>query len=286
MAAREATDGGSGRTIEETARDHARAAVGGLLVGLPLLWTMEMWDDGATLPSAKLLLLLGIAFVIVCGYNSIAGFRRERTVAQLLLDAVQGLGLSVVIAAAALAVLGRLELDLGPRVLVGRIALLAIPVAFGTALAATVLSEGADGGGKEPVGVVGRLLVAAGGALYFALNVAPTDEVRILGTEASAPLLLVAVLVSLVLGLVIVFEAGMPGGRSHERGETPLHGPYGETVASYAAALGVAWLLLWAFGSTEGAGLRTIVGQVVLLGIVGSFGAATGRLLIGGGQRA
>ena len=277
-------DGGSGRTVEETARDHARAAVGGLLVGLPLLWTMEMWDDGATLASAKLLLLLGVAFVVVCGYNAIAGFRRERTLPELVLDATQGLGLSVIIAAVALFVLGRLELDLGPRVVIGRIALLAIPVAFGTALAATVLSEPEDGGGREPVGVVGRLLVAAGGALYFALNVAPTDEVRMLASEADAPLLLLAMLASLAIGLVIVFEAGLPGGRAHERGETPLQGPYGETVAAYAAALGVALLLLWAFGSTDGAGLRTIIGQVVLLGIVGSFGAATGRLLVGGGR--
>ena len=35
-------DRGVGRSIDETARDHLRAAAGGLLVGLPLLWTMEM----------------------------------------------------------------------------------------------------------------------------------------------------------------------------------------------------------------------------------------------------
>lgn len=275
-------DGGKGRSIGETARDHVRAAAGGLLVGMPLLVTMEMWDTGSTIASAKLLVLLGLAFAVVVGYNAIAGFRRERSIPELLIDAAQGIGISVVIAASALLVLGRLEPELGFGVIVGRVGLLTIPVAFGTSLAASVLSEPEKGASEEPVGPIGRLIVAGGGAVYFALNVAPTDEVRILGSEAGWPLLLVAVGTSLMIGLIFVFEAGVSGGRGHDRGETPLQGPYGETIAAYAVALGVSAVLLWAFGLTDGVSLRGIVGEVVMLGIVASIGAATGRLLLGG----
>lgn len=283
----ERADGGRGRTIEATAVDHLRAIAGGLLVGLPLLWTMEMWDVGGTMPPAKLLLLLGLGFAVVCGYNAIAGFRRERTVTELLVDTVQGIGLSIVVAAAALAVLGRLDPELGPRVLVGRIALLSIPVAFGTALAATLLSDRADAEDREPVGTMARLLVAGGGALYFALNVAPTEEVRIIGSEAAPQLLLVAMVVGLGIGYAVVFVAGLPGGRSRERAPdaTPLDGPVAESIAAYAVSLAVAWILLWAFGSTDGVGPRVVVGQVVMLGVVASFGAATSRLLVGGDAR-
>jgi len=283
---KDGSDGGHGRSIDETARDHLRAAVGGLFVGLPLLWTMEMWEHGATQPPLKLLLLFGLAFAIVVGFNAVSGFRRERTWVELLVDAVQGMGLSIVVAAAMLYVLGRLEPELGLPTVVGRIGLLSIPVAFGTALAATVLSEPEEGGGREAVGPIGRLFVAAGGALYFALNIAPTDEVRILGSEADVPLLLLAIVASLVISLAIVFIVELPGSRggsrSGSRGGGPIDHPVGETVAAYAIALLVSIVLIFSFGLSDGLGLRGVAGYVVMLGTVASFGSAAGRLLVGG----
>ena len=281
-------DGGEGRSINETTRDHLRAAVGGLFVGLPLLWTMEMWEHGATQSPLKLLLLFGLAFAIVVGFNAVSGFRRERSWIELVVDAVQGMGLSIVVAAAMLYVLGRLEPELGLPTLVGRIGLLSIPVAFGTALATTVLSEPEEGGGREPVGPIGRLLVAAGGALYFALNVAPTDEVRILGSEADVPLLLVVIVASLVISMAIVFVVELPGGRGGSRSESrrggggPIDEPVGETIAAYAIALLVSLVLIYSFGLNDGLGLRALAGHVVMLGTLASFGSAAARLLVGG----
>ena len=279
-------DGGEGRTINETARDHLRAAVGGLFVGLPLLWTLEMWEHGATQRPLNLLLLFGLGFAIVVGFNAVSGFRRERTWVEILVDAVQGMGLSIVVAAAMLYVLGRLQPELGLPTVVGRIGLLSIPVAFGTALAATVLSEPEEGGGREPVGPIGRLFVAAGGALYFALNVAPTDEVRILGSEADVPLLLVVIVASLVISLAIVFVVELPGGRggsiANSRGDGPIDHPLGETVAAYAIALLVSLVLIVSFGQSDGLGLRALAGYVVMLATLASFGSAAARLLIAG----
>jgi putative integral membrane protein (TIGR02587 family) len=279
-------DGGSGRTIGETARDHLRAAAGGLLVGLPLLWTMEVWADGAVLGPVKLLVLVGVGFAVVVGFNALAGFRAERSWAALLVDSVQAMGLSVIIAAAALLVLGRLDPAAGLPTLVGRVAIESIPVAFGASLASTVMAEpsGDEGGpSRGAVGPLGRLLVAGAGALYFALNVAPTDEVRILAAEATTPQLLLALVAGLGVGLAIVFHAEFRGGRSAGRTNSPLDHPLGETVAAYALSLGVSLVLLWAFGSTEGTGPGVLVAQVVLLGLVASFGAAGARLIIGPG---
>lgn len=286
MARRDGSHDGEGRAVNETVLDHLRAAVGGLFVGLPLLWTMEMWEQGATQPALKLLLLFVLAFGIVVGFNAVSGFRRERSWIELVVDAGQGMGLSILVAAAMLFVLGRLEAELGLPTLVGRIGLLSIPVAFGTALASTVLSEPEEGSGREPVGTIGRLFVAAGGALYFALNVAPTDEVRILGSEADVPLLLVAIAASLVISLAIVFVVELPGGRAGSRSDWssvgPLEHPVGETVAAYAIAVLVSLILIFAFGLSDGLGLRALAGSVVMLATVASFGSAAARLLIGG----
>jgi putative integral membrane protein (TIGR02587 family) len=273
-----------GRPVGETIRDHVRAIVAGLLVGLPLLWTQEMWRNGETLHPIKLLVLLAGAFVIIVAFNAVSGFRRERSWLQLLIDSIQGIGLSVVISASVLYVLGRLEPELGLATVVGRVALQTIPVAFGTALAATILSNGGSGGRREAVGPVGELFVAAGGALYFALNIAPTDEVRSIGSEADTPLVLLAVAVSLAMGLGTVLTIHRSRGSWAWFGGGPLDGPVGETIAGYAVALLVSFGLLWSFDLVGGLGVRALIGHVVMLGVVASFGAAAGRTLVGDGS--
>jgi hypothetical protein len=74
------------------------------------------------------------------------------------------------------------------------------------------------------------------------------------------------------------------GGRETLRGSGPLDTPLGETVAAYAISLAVSVVLLWSFGLTDGAGPAAIVAMTVVLGFVASFGAAAGRLLLGGGE--
>jgi len=201
--------------------------VGGLLVWLPLLWTQEVWDHGSTLDPLRILLVLALAFVIVVAFNAVSGFRRDRSWSALLLDAVEGMGLSIVVAAAA-------------------------------------------------------LFVAAGGALYFALNVAPTEEVRTIAAEADLPLLLLAVAGSLTIGVATELTLGRRREGRAGRRVGPLDGPLAETVTAYAVALIVSFLLLWSFGLTDGLGLRALAGTVVMLSVVATFGAEAGRLLVGG----
>jgi putative integral membrane protein (TIGR02587 family) len=180
---------------------------------------------------------------------------------------------------------------MGLREIVGKVALQMIPIAFGASLAATQLAapgeEGADtgssAGDRAAVGTTGRLFVAAGAALLFALNVAATEEPMLLGIEAGPWQLLAVMAGSYLVTLAIVFYADFRGGSSAPIGGGPLSGPFTETAAAYAISLLVSLLLLWAFGRTDGMGLPALTGQVVMLGIVASFGAAAGRLLVGGG---
>lgn len=250
---------------------------------------MEVWDDGAVLGPGKILALLAIGFVVVIGFNALAGFRRDRTWVELLVDSVEAMGLSALVAALALAVLGRLDPALGPSTLAGRIAIETLPVAFGMSLAATVMGQADDdrGGPTSPAGLgpVGRLVPASAGGLYFALNIAPTDEVRLLGALASPVQLLVVVFAGLAIGLTIVFYADFRGGlaAASRAPAGPLDTPLGETVAAYAVALLVSLVLLWAVGSSDGATPYAVVAQTVMLGIVASFGTAAGRLIVGGG---
>ena len=281
-------------SVNQSAQDLVRAAGGGLLIGLPLLYTMEMWWHGFLLPHWKILLLLGVTFVIVIGYSALSGFRRDRSLLQLLVDAVETMGIAAVVATLALLALGRIGPDVGLREAVGKVALQMIPIAFGASLAATQLAApgdddgdtGSAAGDRATVGTLGRLFVAAGAALLFALNVAATEEPMLLGIEAGPWLLVGVMFGSYLVTLAIVFYADFRGGRSAPIGDGVLGGPFTETAAAYAISLVVSLLLLWSFGRTDGMGLSAVVGQVVMLGVVASFGAAAGRLLVGGGSGA
>lgn len=265
--------------LQKSVRDYIRAAGGGLLVGLPLLYTMEVWVAGFTLPWWKLVLLLAVAFAVVIGYNSVAGFRRERTAIELAIDSVATMGLGIVIAFVALTVLGRIDADVSVRDAAGKVALEAIPIAFGASVASAQMSG--QSAGKRSVSPFARMLVGAGGALLFALNVAPTEEPMLLGIEASPWTLLAVVALSLAVTFALVFLADF-GGRTRARGEGMLEHPWSETLTSYAISLAVAVLLLWSFGRTDGVGFEAIAGMTVMLAFVGSVGAAVARILVGG----
>lgn len=283
-------------SVSESVRDLVRAMGGGLFIGLPLLFTVEMWAHSFLLPSWKIVVLIGVAFVVVVGYSAVSGFRRERTWGELFIDSVQTLGIAAVVSALALLLLGRIGLETGLRDAVGKIALEMIPVAFGVSLAATQLATPEDGGDDAAdqgssvgdgaaVGTFGRLVVGAGAALVFALNIAPTEEPMLLGIEADWWLLLMVIPATLAMTFAIVFHADFRGGRSFDGGDSPLDHPIGETLAAYAVSLLVSLMLLWAFGRTDGFSASAIMGQTIMLAIVASFGAAAGRLLIGGEQQ-
>jgi uncharacterized membrane protein len=118
------------------------------------------------------------------------------------------------------------------------------------------------------------------------MNVAPTDEVRIIGAEADVPLLLATIAATLVITLGIVFVVDLPGGRGGSmldaRGGGPLETPVGETIAAYGVALLVSFVLLWAFGLAQGLGFQAVIGHVVMLGTLAAFGSAAARLLVSG----
>lgn len=293
-AKRSAEEGADRQSVTRSLRDYVRAIGGGLLIGMPLLFTMEMWFHGFLLPGWKILLLLVVATGIVVGYSVVSGFRREPTFRDVLVDVVETMGISIVVAAVALLLLGRIGPGSGIGDAAGKIALEAVAVAFGVSLAGTQMSgvsraedDSQETGAPEvmPPGErpFARLFVAAGGALLFALNVAPTDEIPLLAVALSWWQLLLLMAATYLVTLAIVFYADFLGGRSQEVIDSPLDQPLSETTAAYAISLVVAALMLWAFGRTDEIGLAAIAGMTVVLAVVASFGAAVGRLLVGGG---
>ena len=275
-------------------RQLVRGIAGGLLLGLPPLFTMEMWFHGFLLDSWKLVVLIAFTFVIVVGYSAFCGFRRERTWTDLIIDSIETMGVAAVVAALALWLLGRIHPGTGLRDAIGKIGLQMIPISLGVSLAGAQLADPEDRGEEAAdfgtsmnrsvnIGPYGRFFVVLGAALFLALNIAPTEETIFLAVGASWWLLVLIVFASMLMSYAIVFYADFRGGRGRAVGDSPLDHPLTETIVAYALSLLVSVLLLWSFGFTEGKTVFLIVAQTVLLGVVSAFGGAAGRLLLGDG---
>ncbi|MDB5421646.1 MAG: family rane protein, partial [Brevundimonas sp.] len=159
----------------------------------------------------------------------------------------------------------------------------AIPGAIGALLARRQLSGG-DGqtgagsdGDEDQASYLGELFLMAVGALFLALNLAPTEEMILIGYKATPWHAFAILIVSLILLHVVVFTAGFAGQEEQDR---PVAAFFHFTLPGYAIALGVSLFTLWAFGRTDGEDLAGVINTTVVLGLPASVGAAAARLLV------
>ena len=263
---------------EETyLRGLGRAAGGAVIFGLPLMMTMEMWQLGFHMDRARLAAFLLVIVLTVVGLARFAGFRDDTRLADDLLDAAAALLVGAVVSAALLGLLGLL----GPRQSlheqVGMVAVQAAPASIGAILANKQLHGEGRGRPKEDrAGYLGQLFLMAGGALFFAFNVAPTEEMILIGFKMTPWHAVALIMVSLAALHALVFSVGFAGQHGHEgHGQAFLH----YTLAGYGVALLVSAFCLWAFGRLGG-GLTDAVRAVVVLAFPAALGAAIARLVV------
>lgn len=285
--------------------DAARAAAGGMLFGVPLLYTMEVWWIGSSTTPQRMLVVLGLTFLLVLVLNRTSGFRATKDVklADALVDSVEALAIALVCVAAILILIREITWATPLLENVGKIVYEATPFAIGVGLARNFLrgnrtedpagdeedgAGGGDGGqrgGKKPEPMINATVADVGatmiGALFIAFNIAPTDEVPMIAAGLSAPRQLAVMATSLVISYVIVFEAGFSNQEQRRAQTGILQRPLTETVASYLLALGVAALLLWFFQRMTGPQANEfVVAQVIVLGLPAAIGGAAGRLVV------
>lgn len=261
-------------------QDLGRAFAGALVFTIPLLMTMEMWRQGVTMERGRLAVFILAGLPLLYGLAYYAGFSNRRGLVNDLLETAVSLAVGFATASILLILFGVLQWDSPPREAVGMVTLQAIPGAMGALLARRQLSgAGPDDsdGDEEDASYVGELFLMIAGALFFALNVAPTEEMILIAYKATALHILALIGVSILLLHLIVFKAGFAG---QEEADRPLAAFLHFTLPGYAIALGVSLFTLWIFGRTDGHALQGVVQTVVVLGFPGAIGAAAARLLV------
>ncbi|MCK6104180.1 MULTISPECIES: TIGR02587 family membrane protein [unclassified Brevundimonas] len=259
--------------------DLGRAFAGALVFNIPLLMTMEMWEQGVVMDRWRLLTFILSGLPLLYGLSYYAGFSKRRGLVNDALDTAVALAVGFVTASLLLILFGVLEWDAPPREALGMVALQAVPGAMGALLARRQLS-GEGGGGdtdEEEASYFGELFLMAAGALFFALNIAPTEEMILIAYKASPAHILALIGVSILLLHLIVFKAGFAG---QEEADRPAAAFLHFTLPGYAIALGVSLFTLFLFGRVDGHSVAGVVQTMVVLGFPAAIGAAAARLLV------
>ncbi len=272
--------------VAKSLREYARGMAGGLMFSLPLLYTMEVWWAGFVSDPMRLIIYVAATFVLLLGYNHYAGLHQDACWSEVAIDSVEEMGLGLVVAAIVLFLLGQLESDMHAYEIVGKITVEAMTVAIGISVGTSQLGGGddrekggAEASAKEEITFSGQLVIAGCGAMLFASNVAPTEEIIMIASEARVQNLLGLALLSIVLTGLILYYIEFTGAGRFVAGQGLLSVVIG-TIVTYAVALVISAAVLWFFGRMDDVTMNTAAAQVIVLGLAATLGASAGRLLL------
>ncbi len=124
------------------------------------------------------------------------------------------------------------------------------------------------------------MILASCGAVLFASNVAPTEEVVLIAIESTRWKLVGLAVLSFVVGGVILFYSDFKGTRDVRAPEDGAGTILLRTSFHYAVALVASAFILWFFGRFDGVSAGVAVAEIVALGVTASIGASAGRVLL------
>ena len=280
------------RPIQKSLQEYGRGIAGGLLVSLPLLYTMEVWWTGFVLETSALLAALAATFLLLLGYNRFGGMRPGIRLLDVIIDSIEELGLGILLATLVLYLLGRITPGMPWNEILGKIVVESIVVSIGVSVGTAQLGaqpkEGedempgspSDKSGEESSSgassrIFGQIVLAFCGAVLFSANIAPTQEVVIIAIEASTAKLIGLAGLSLATGALILHYSDFlgTGDDTRRRGRVAI---LLEPAASYATALLASAMMLWFFRRFDDVSFATGVSEVVVLGFAGNLGPQPG----------
>ena len=277
--------------------DAVRGLASGFLIGIPVVFTVDLWWLGDQVGPLGALLLLGFTFVLTSAAVYWIGFHRGlRHGWQYLGDALEALALAILALVAVFWSLGKIGDGQTASIAVGRIAVAIAPVSLGVAVANHLLARDASrfdpdrGDATSLRGVwIGQnwrrtafeLAASIAGALFLCLAIVPVDDLSAIATEVPVRNLPLVILLSLLVTYSVVFAAGFAGESERHAASGPLQSPFAETLTAYVAALAVSLAVLWLFGrfDAQTAPFEIYV-KTVLLAFPASMAAAAGRLAV------
>lgn len=265
----------------------ARAFGGAIFFSLPLLMTMEMWHLGFTMPRGRLLLLLALTLPMLERLSHYSGFEETHSTLQDIQDAAVALTVGLMSATIILALLGIIRSSMPLTEVLGKISLQTVPASIGAVLANSQLSGVDPERGRQlreerqkEAGYTGQAFLMLVGAVFFAFNVAPTEEMVLIALRMTPDHALLLMLFSIVVIHALVFAVNFRGQHDIPQGTPWWSVLLRYSVMGYALALLVSAYVLWTFGRADGSSLAAFTMETVVLGFPAALGAAGARLFL------
>lgn len=260
----------------------ARAAGGALLFSLPLFMTEEMWRFGLYMDRDRLALMILVALGLITGVSYYSGFERTTGLFDDALDALAAFAVGAMVTLAAVVMFGVVGHDMTMGEIAGIVAVCAVPAGMGAVVAANQLAAPHEGDDrrKREAGYVGEIFLMGAGALFFGFNVAPTEEMMLIGYKMTAVHTVMLVVASAAALHLLVYSLRLRGQHERREGSSHMATFLHYTLAGYGTALAVSLGVLWFFGRLDGVDAAMAARMTIVLGLPASIGAAAARLVL------
>jgi putative integral membrane protein (TIGR02587 family) len=254
-----------------------RALLGAMVFALPLFMTMEMWELGVAMGRLRLVLLLLLSWPALVALSFYAGFEKTFSLIDNILDAFAAIAISTVASLIVLTVFGEIQPGITASEVAGKLAVLSFAASIGALLADKQFNDNEETRKEKrrKHSFSSRLFVMGVGAIFLALNVAPTEEVQIIASAIS-PLQAILLAGVSVAALHVILTAV-----DNESGESVAARFVRRTLSGYGLCLLLCWYILWTFSRLDGVGLAESVERIIVLAFPAALGAGAARLILG-----
>lgn len=262
------------------AKGLARAGLGAMIFALPLMMTAEMWELGVTMDPERGVLIVFATFPLLVALSFYAGFEKTFSLLDNVLDAFAAIAVSAITCLVVLVLFGEVESDTPLDELVGKLGVLSFAASIGALLADKQFNDEEVGEEEAAMerGFSGSLFIMGIGAIFLALNIAPTEEVSIIAAKISS----VHIVALACLSLVLLYFVLQFSDQDDDIG-TARH--TARALTGYGICLVLSFAVLWVFGRIDDVAFNQAIERVIVLAFPASLGAGAARLIFGGGSR-
>ncbi len=264
----------------------SRAFAGAILFSFPLIMTMEMWSLGFTVERSRLALFMSLAIPLLVGLSYFIGFEDTSRFIDDIVDAFVAYAVGFITSAVMLFLLGILDFTMSADEIIGKISIQAVVAAIGAMLAQSELGTSKkdqknEEKKKRNARYWGELFLMAVGAIFLAMNPAPTEEIVLLAYKMSDAQIIVLSIFTIVMMHAFVYNVEFRGQEKRRPENSSFWSVFLRyTIVGYAVVLLIGFYLLWTFGQTDGINLEDALKISIVMGFPGALGAAASRLIL------
>jgi putative integral membrane protein (TIGR02587 family) len=230
----------------------------------------------------RLALLLIVLLPLLVRLSRYGGFRPTASIWDDLADSLVAIGVAALASTLVLWIFDVIKPGMPLREVAGNVALQTFSGSIGAMLAQNQLGtrDGEEERERAEASYGGEIFLMVIGALFLSLNVAPTEEMILIGIKMNVWQEIGLIVLSLMLMHAFVYALEFQGTERPRPSEGFWSVFARYTMFGYAVVFLVSLYVLWTFGRTDGNSIEAILGSAVVLSFPGAIGATAARLIL------